>query len=165
MASEFTNISNSKTPPDKVRLMLRNLLTDRFQLDVHFEQSEGRIYELVRGRGPLRLSPSKDKNEYPWAGSVEGGAPNGDGLRGTNISMPGLASRLSSWFSFTVVDHTGLSGSYDFQATFSSDEHASPLDVQNSILESVKELGLELRKSVGVIQKLVVARASLPSEN
>ena len=166
VASRFAEVLNPKNPPpDELRQMLRNLLTKRFQVKLHFEQSEGQIYELVRGRGPLRLNPSKDRNEYPWAGSVEGGSPNGDGLRGTNISMSNLASRLSSWFSTPVVDHTGLSDSYDFQVVLDSGEDVSNFDVQSDILKSVKELGLQLKKSKGLVQRLVVDQASLPTEN
>jgi uncharacterized protein (TIGR03435 family) len=166
VAARFINVPNPKNPPpDELRQMLCNLLTERFRLKLHFEQSEGNIYELVRGRGPLHLNPSKDKNEYPWAGSLEGGNPNGDGLRGMNISMSNLASRVSFWLSTPVVDHTGLSGAYDFQVVLGSDEDASNFGVQNSILESVKELGLELKKSKGLVQRLVVVQASLPTDN
>jgi uncharacterized protein (TIGR03435 family) len=166
VASRFTEVPNPKNPPpDEVRQMLRNLLTERFQVKVHFEQTEGQTYELVRGSGPLRLNPPKDTNEYPWAGSVEGGLPGGDGLRGTNIPMSNLASRMSSWFSTPVVDHTGLSGSYDFEVKLDSGEDASNFEVQNNILESVKQLGLQLKKSKGLIPRLVIDEASLPTEN
>ena len=67
-AFDTTRAAGAVAPPDsaaltEVRVMLRNLLADRFKLKVHNEQREERIYELVldrpdRGLGP-GLKPSQ----------------------------------------------------------------------------------------------------------
>ena len=75
--------------------MLLSLLVKRFQLNYHRETREGPVYLLVKGNKPLKLVDSKDKNEYPWAGSPGGGMLVGDGLEGDNESMDDLAWRLS----------------------------------------------------------------------
>jgi uncharacterized protein (TIGR03435 family) len=159
---------SSKTPPpDEIRQMLRNLLVERFQIKLDLQQRQGQIYALVTSGGPLRLRPSKDSNEFPWAGSVAGGLPSDDGLRGINESMVDLAARLSHWLSKPVVDKTGLVGSYDFQVIVpsSSDDTDSGLAVNNNLFESLGELGLSLKKSTGLVQTLIIKQASLPSAN
>lgn len=166
VAAKYARVPSPKfPPPDELRQMLRNLLIERFQLKLRFDQSEGQLYELDKGHGRLHLTPSKDINEYPWAGSLEGGSPNGDGLSGKNISMSGLASRISSWLSTPVVDKTSLSGAYDFEVVVDDDKDSSALDVQNNVLESIKELGLDLKKGKGLIPRLVIEQASLPTAN
>jgi uncharacterized protein (TIGR03435 family) len=152
------------SPPDEIRQMLQNLLAERFQLKVHVEQSEGRIYELARDNRPLHLSPPKDENAFPWAGSIEGrGVPDGKGLRGRNISMSELAKSLTEWANCPVIDQTGLSGSYDFLVESDSDD--TGLALIDGISQSLRELGLELKKNTGTVYKLAVDQVSPPSSN
>lgn len=150
-------------PPDEIRQMLQNLLAERFQLKLHVQQSKGQVYELVRNKRPLRLSAPKDRDAFPWAGGTEGGLPDGAGLRGQNISMPELATRLTQWLECPVIDQTGLSESYDFSIGSEADD--TGLGLHDSISQSLKDLGLELKKSVGTVYKLVVDQVSLPSSN
>jgi len=166
VASRYVHPRNPKNPPpDEIRRMLCNLLTHRFQLKLHFEQREGKVYVLARGRGSLHLNPSKDENAFPWAGGVDGGLPEDNGLRGENISMSNLASRLSQWLSKPVVDQTGLTGSYDFLVVLNPNEIKSELVLGDNLFESLKELGLQLKTSTGMIQTLVIDQASFPSDN
>jgi uncharacterized protein (TIGR03435 family) len=152
-------------PPDEIRQMLQNLLAERFQLKVHVQEGQKQIYELVRNNRPLRLSPPKDKDAFPWAGGISGGLPNGAGLRGQNISMSELARRLAEWMKCPVIDRTEVYGPYDFEVDLGSSEIESGLDVSDSISQSLRQLGLELTKSTGTIYKLAVDQVSLPSSN
>ena len=149
--------------PDEIRQMLQNLLADRFQLKVHLQQGQGQIYELVRSNRPLRLSPPKDENAYPWAGGVDGEASaEPTGIRGINVSMPELARRLTEWLRTPVVDHTGITGSYDF---FVEVDPRDAVGVEDSIPVALRQLGFALKKTTGTVYKLVVDRVSLPSPN
>ena len=150
-------------PPDEIRQMLQNLLAERFQLKVHIEGSKGKIYEIVRNNRPLRLNPPKDRNAFPWAGGIKGGVPDGKGLRGQNISMSELATSLTGFLNSPVIDQTGLSGSYDFQVDTEPDE--TGLALIDGISQSLRELGLELKKDTGTVYKLAVDQVSLPSGN
>ena len=149
--------------PDEIRQMLQNLLAERFQLKVHVRQDQGRIYELVRNNHPLRLSPPKDKDAFPYTGSIGGGVPNGEGLRGQNISMFELTRYVTGWLELPVVDRTCLSGSYDFLVHSESDD--TGLALFDGVSQSLREIGLELRKSSGTVYKVVVDQVSLPSSN
>lgn len=164
VASRYTAPHDPLTsPPDEIRQMLQNLLAERFQLKVHVPQGKGRIYELVRNNRPLHLNLPKDKNAFPWTGSPEGGVPHGEGLRGRNISMPELATRLTDFLSCPVIDKTGLSGTYDFLVNSESDD--TGLALIDGISQSLRELGLELKRSTGTVYKLAVDQVSLPSGN
>lgn len=164
VASRYTAPGDPlKSPPDEIRQMLQNLLAERFQLKVHVQQERGRIYELVRNNRPLQLSPPKDKNAFPYAGSITGGVPDGEGLRGQNISTSELATRLTAWLNCPVIDQTGLSGSYDFLVNSQSDDNG--LGLIDGISQSLRELGLELKKDTGTVYKLAVDQVSVPSSD
>jgi len=149
--------------PDEIRQMLQNLLAERFQLKVHVQQDEGRIYVLVRNNHPLRLSAPKDTNAFPYAGAIEGGVPDGEGLRGQNISMFELTKYVTGWLKLPVIDRTGLPGSYDFLVRSESED--TGLALFDGVSQSLREIGLELRKSTGTVYKVVVDEVSLPSSN
>jgi uncharacterized protein (TIGR03435 family) len=149
--------------PDEIRQMLQNLLADRFQLKVRVQEDKGRVYELVRNNHPLRLSPPKDESAFPWAGAVEGGVLDGKGLRGQNISMLELTRYLTNWLELPVVDRTGLQGPYDFLVHSESDD--TGLALFDVVSQSLRKIGLELRKNTGNVYKLAVDQVSLPSSN
>jgi uncharacterized protein (TIGR03435 family) len=101
------------------REMLQSLLVERFHLQYRRETRDGPVYVLARGNKPLKMTDSKDKNEYPWAGGPGGGMLMGDGLKGINESMDDLARRLSPYLGCPVLNRTEISGSYDFLADLS----------------------------------------------
>ena len=164
--SSKANPYSPKAPPnEEQRQMLQSLLADRFQLRWHREKKDGPVYLLRRGKNALRLEQPKDKNAYHWAGSNTGGSINGDGLAGTNISMPELAERLSGWLRRPVLDQTGLTGSYDFKYQFSNDspgEHPDPVFV---LMASVQAIGLKLEAGRGPVETIVIDKAEKPSAN
>lgn len=156
---------NPKLPPnDEQRRMLQTLLADRFQLTFHRETREGPVYLLVMGTKRLKLRDAKDKDAYPWAGSVPGGAIDGDGLAGISISMTQLAARLSGYLGRPVLDRTGLDGSFDFEYKYPSDGPDYG-DVIPSIFASVQGIGLKLDAVRGPVETIVIDRAVKPSAN
>lgn len=140
--------------------MLQNLLAERFQLKVHVQQSDGRIYDLMRTNRPANLKSPEDKDAFPWAGAVGGGIPNGKSLRGQNISMPEFARRLTGWLGYPIIDRTGLSGPYDFQVM--SDTDNTGLALFDGISQSLNQVGLTLKKGTGPIYKLIVDQVAQP---
>ncbi len=153
-----------KAPPnDEQRQMLQTLLQDRFRLQYHRETREGPVYLLVRTNKDLKLQDAKNKDDYPWAGSVGGGAFSGDGLAGINVSMEELARRLSPYLERLVLDQTGLTGSYDFKYEYHSGDAES--DRIASILTSVQALGLKLEPGKSPVETWIVDRAERPAEN
>jgi uncharacterized protein (TIGR03435 family) len=162
--SSQLNPPSLKTPPDdEQRRMLQALLMDRFQLRFHRETRTGPVYVLTKGNGTPELRPAKDKDAFSWAGSIAAGPPGGDGLAGTNISMPQLAARMSSWLSRPVLDQTGLKGSYDFRYEYSSADPED--DPATSIIASIQGIGLRLKADKGPVEVIVIDHVERPSEN
>lgn len=165
--SSRANPTSSKLPPnDDQRQMLQTLLADRFQLKYHREDREGPVYLLLKGNKPPKLQDAKNKDDFPWAGSVQGGAINGDGLAGINISMPQLAKRLSGYLRRPVLDRTGLTGSFDFKFEYESrPSNDSRADTTSSIFASVEGLGLKLESAKGPVETIVIDHVEKPSGN
>jgi uncharacterized protein (TIGR03435 family) len=162
--SSKANPPFSKLPPnDEQRQMLQTLLADRFQLKYHVETKEGLVYLLVKAKKELKLQSAKNKDDYPWAGSAGGGVPFAHGIRGENISMAQLATRLSGPLGHLVLDQTGIEGSFDFMVEYASDDPNS--DVIASILTSIQALGLKLESSKGPVETIVIDHAEKPSAN
>lgn len=153
-----------KAPPnDEQRRMLQSLLAERFQLKYHRETRQGPVYLLTRGSKPLKMQEPKDKDVFPWSGSLAGGALVGDGLAGINESMGDLAWRLSRYLERPVLDQTGITGSFDFRVEYRSDDPKP--DVISMILSTVQDLGLKLEPSRGPVDHLVIEHAEKPSGN
>lgn len=164
--SIHSNPAMAKNPPNgEQRQMLQSLLIDRFQFKYHRETKKGSVYLLTRGNKALKLQAPRDKNAYSWAGSIGGGAPDVDGLRGTNISMPQLAIRISGWLERPVLDRTGLQESYDFEYRTGIDDNDSTADRVSSIVTSLKELGLDLKPAKGPVETIAVDHIERPSPN
>jgi len=96
-----------------LRIMLQNLLAERFELSVQQQEKPTAVYALVLGkRGPGKES---------GGGDSECKITTEENLRVytcRNVSMSSLAERLllaaPAYFNRPVVDRTGLKGSYDF---------------------------------------------------
>lgn len=164
--SSKSNPSSSKLPPnDEQREMTQALLIERFHLKYRRDTREGNVYAMTAREKSLKLQAPKNKNEFPWAGSLSGGVPNGDGLGGMNISMPQLAERVSRWLERPVLDQTDVKGSFDFEYRSGEDEANSHFDLVSSVITSLKELGLDLKSAKGPIETLVIENVERPSAN
>ena len=127
---------------DDARVMLQNLLTDRFKLKLHKGRKEAAIYELVIAKGGLKLKEAVQTAAPPaeGAGGPPPGPPRGkDGLirtphgqigiqattngrlrmQGDAATMAHLTEVLGMVVSRPVVDKTGLMGTYDVMLDFS----------------------------------------------
>jgi uncharacterized protein (TIGR03435 family) len=150
-------------PSDEQRKMILSLLVDRFGLKYHREIKEGPVFLLTRDSKTLQMQPPKDPDADPRAILTvwQGGIIDGDAV-GINTSMPYLASRLSDYLHRTVLDQTGLKGSYDF--------HVDPYDPTNTditsaAIESLKRIGLKLKAGKGPVETIVIDSVTRPTEN
>jgi uncharacterized protein (TIGR03435 family) len=150
---------------DEELKMLQSLLAERFRLQIRHDLKEGQVYQLIRGSSALKLMAPKHPDEGSWAGGISGGLPDGEGLRGTNISMPELVLRLSRWLGRPVIDKTGLQGSFDFEYRSGAVDSVSNTDGTDSILTSIKGIGLALEASKGTVETIVIEHAERPAEN
>jgi uncharacterized protein (TIGR03435 family) len=124
---------------EQLRLMLQNLLADRFKLKVHHELRDIQRYELKVARGGSKFKESKPAAAKDGASAAP--APlkaNKDGypmLRGgmtmaiirdkarahwPEMTMEMLAAQLSGQLGGPVIDATGLTGKYDIDLYWSA---------------------------------------------
>ncbi len=155
----------------KVRVMLQNLLIERFHLKFHMETMSGTVYRLERGNGPLRLTPvSVNLYKRSEDGTVSPGNnyPTGEvspkGLY--QASMKELARALSMIRHAPVNDETGLQGFYNFRSKTSvANEDYTNGDAASLITEMLPEMGLRLVKTEGPVEKMVIDSVAPPTEN
>ncbi len=133
-----------ETTKAEFRLMLQNLLIERFQLRLHHENRMLPGYELVVAPGDPKLKQSADPDAPdpifgasgerdpdgflvlpPGHGSAIGMGPDGEQVTAKSYTIPDfIADRLRHFVSGSdgspryIADKTGLTGKYDFKLKF-----------------------------------------------
>ena len=166
-------------PAPSQQELLRAILKDRFQLEVHNEKREQPIFVLMVARGDGRLGPQLIRSSFDCAayfagphGPPEPGKTPNCGMRigmgvlsGKAIPMTQLATSLAPFVNRFTVDRTGLAGGYDVELTWTP-EPAPSADGPPSIFTALQEqLGLKLVSEKGPVDVLVVDRVAEPSAN
>jgi uncharacterized protein (TIGR03435 family) len=150
---------------EELRARLRTLLTERFHLATHLESKEMRLYELVVGKGGLRISPAAEGSKPPrgFRGTMSQFA----NLLSVQLAIPAASDpgkpAMSSGAVVPVVDQTGLTGIYDFNV-----EVRPELGVDMFTLwqRALQELGLRLENKRSKVDILVVDGAQrIPEAN
>lgn len=142
IAAEADDVPIRPTPPgtpNRMQLMMRTLLEERFSLVVHRERRELQVSYLVRARedGKLgeRLKVSTVDCAALMAQRARGGGPppeppisgepalcsmmSGTGrIAGSSVTMSALALALASQLNRPVYDRTNLTGQFDFQIEY-----------------------------------------------
>lgn len=149
----------SRSRPEQVLLMMQRLLADRFQLALHREPKEARVYQLVVTKTGPKLRAPKD-GEEPGLQGRKGQIT----ARATPMAI--FARYLSQRLGQPVVDETGLPGSYDFNLEYEPGDANDAAATGPSIFTAIQEqLGLRLQPGKGSVDVFVVDRAEKPSDN
>jgi uncharacterized protein (TIGR03435 family) len=99
-----------------MRLMLRTLLEQRFQLTIHKEVKERRVYALAIAKNPPALKPSPPDTDCPLGSSCSRRrAGPAVGLTLPDADLPYLAYILTTFVDRPVVDRTGIQGHFDIE--------------------------------------------------
>jgi len=158
------------------RQMLKALLAERFKLTVHRESKEATVVALALGKNGPKLKERKpgDGGE-PHSILPRSNVPEGRmRLSCRDTSMAAFASFLESTvLSRTVVDQTGLPGTYDFDLNWSPDENqfdgrykgAPQSDLPDLFAAIRDQLGLRLETAKAPVEIIVVDHAEKPAEN
>jgi uncharacterized protein (TIGR03435 family) len=174
---------------EDLRYMVRALLSERFQMKWHMEDRPVTAYTLVAANP--KLKPTADPTERTKC--KEGPGPDGKDpriaspilnrlLTCQNMTMAQIGDELqrvaNGYIYNTVVDGTGLKGSYDFTLSFSSAGNILPAttgDTPNSsdpngalsLFDAVnRQLGLKLEKAKRPYPVLVIDHMDeTPTEN
>ncbi len=175
----------------QLRLMVQSLLDDRFKLKMHRESRELPIYTLALAKSGIRGGPGLVESPEGPCGPVTPDAPAqrkglpaalcgtvnpGPGrIYGQRGRMSQLADRLATILGRTVVDKTGLNGTYDIELTYTPDPDMMPQlppgqpvagITQPSLFTAIQEqLGLKLQAGKGPVEVIVIDTAEKPGEN
>lgn len=199
LASEHYDIQATAAADTSVQQMegpmLQVLLEERFKLTVHRETRQLPIYELNVGKGGAKLQRTKAGSCIPY--SVDSrpppapapGQPNPiycglhlavDGLNrtidGTGVTMAAFAANLSRAYTSnlarSVIDRTGLTGTFDLHLKWAVDPlngpgpTPSPDPAGPSLFAALQEqLGLKLESAKGPVEVLVIDHVEKASAN
>jgi uncharacterized protein (TIGR03435 family) len=175
--------------PGEMFAMMQTVLADRFKLKVRREKRELPVYELVRARADGSLGPrvrtsttdcvallaaARQGTPLPPSNRVLCGARGGPGkLTVGGMTMDQLAGILWPRVGRTVINRTGIEGSYDLDLDFAP---AAPAGVQPPALDIVgadapsiftavqEQLGLRLESAKAPVDVLVVEHVERPSD-
>jgi uncharacterized protein (TIGR03435 family) len=179
---------------ERVRGMLRNLLTDRFRLKVHAETRQLPIYVLSVAKGGSKLQPPKKGSclapadrtlgEAPAppppgqppapfirpCGGVGGtGAPGGSRIDGGQVPMSDLVRFLTNILRRPVIDKTNLVGIYDIHVAYAGTNTLATdnsSDTGPTLFTALEEQsGLKLESTKGPVEVLVIDHAEKPDAN
>ncbi len=158
----------------RVRTMLRHMLTERFQLRMHAETRQERVFALESMPGGIKLATVSPPRPPENEGRVGAAMSDQSGrIVGTKVTTAGLAQALSAILRRPVLDRTGSSAHFDL------DLHWRAADVPDrpavagfgsdgvALLASTlrDECGLKLTNVRGSIDYWIVDHLRQPSEN
>ena len=169
----------AKAPPDtpleQIRIMLQTLLTERFRLALHREQKELSYVALVVGKKGPKLHEAIPDSDASGNTFLIGR------FVSNHISMSTLATLFSRFTGQTVLDMTGLTGSYDLKLEWTPENTTASTapgrgadagasmdgDSGPSLFAAVEQqLGLKLEVRKGPVEILVIDHAErVPAQN
>jgi uncharacterized protein (TIGR03435 family) len=156
---DIVALAGSTTAPAALHAMMRNLLTERFKLQVRHEQRILPHLALVLGKNGAKLKAVEIQAEPNVGTQVRGR------INHPQMPMSGLVTLLSRFERQTVIDQTGLTGTYEIKLEWSPDQTQE--SDRPSLFSAVQEqLGLRLESRRAPLDVLVITDASkTPEEN
>ncbi len=177
---------------EKQRLrMLQPVLAERFQLKLHRAPKQIPVYALVIAKNGPKLHVAKPGDTY--ADGIKGpdGKPGGRAgmmmwsrgrLVAQGIPIANLLPPLTQLLERTVLDKTGLKGTYDITLLWTPEDNQAAMvngadggrqesgpaadSSGASIFTAIQEqLGLKLESQKGMVEGLVIDHVERPSEN
>jgi uncharacterized protein (TIGR03435 family) len=166
----------TKTDLELLRQRLQALLAERFGLTLHHATKEQPVYALVIGKNGSKLQES-ESGQGPRNHMVR--MMRRGELSGEAVELHVLTTVLANEVGRPIIDHTGLTGNFDFKLQWTPDpgqpgvplppgvEGPPPADPNGpSIFTAIQEqLGLRLESQRGPVDILVIDRVAKLSEN
>jgi uncharacterized protein (TIGR03435 family) len=163
---------------DEVREMLRDLITQRFHLQLHHETRQLAVYDLVVAKGGPKLLPAADPANakasdgaakpsrwirFAGVGDLEGYSADMSTLVTVLCMQPEIGGRL-------VLDKTGLTANYDFTLKWTPDillgANQTAANAGPSLFTALQEeLGLRLESARAPVDQIVIDSVSPPAAN
>lgn len=167
-SERFDITAKSDGPADEptMKQMLQILLADRFQLSFHREQKEMKALVLtVAGSGSkLKLAAAPDGKPFRQNSA--------NGTVAKSMPIGEFADFLAGPLQMPVVDHTGLTGKYDFVLDFTSylpdaknmgPDRPDSTSILMVALEG--ELGIKMETRKTQVDVMIIDHVEKPSAN
>ena len=155
---------NGRERMAQLRLMVQDLLQDRFGLTVRKETKNLPVYALVVSKNGSKLQEAEKTAQAGWTVASSHGT--------TKIAAKD--SRINSLVQYLmqqpavgreVIDKTQLSGAYNYELEWASDPNSTD-STQSGIFTALQDqLGLKLEPRVGPVETVMVERIDHPSQN
>jgi len=160
----------------QMKILFQSVLTDRFKLTFHHDQKELSVYALTVGKGGPKLTDTISKPNDP-VNFIFRGRPGS--LMVSNSTMQDFCNGMQgAVMDKPVVDHTGLTGRYDFTLNWTPDEsqfeamggyHPPATEDPNAppaLSTALQEqLGLKLDAVKAMADAFVIDKVEKPSAN
>jgi len=160
----------------QMKILMQDVLAQRFGLKFHHDQRELSVYALTVGKGGAKLTVTVNRPSDPGNFLFRGRL--GD-LMVTNSTMKDFCDGMqAAVMDKPVVDHTGLTGRYDFTLKWTPDDSQfaqmgarvpPPSDDPNappSLYTAIQEqLGLKLEATKATADVFVIDHVEKPSPN
>ena len=142
--------------------MMQSAFAERFGMRAHTETREVPAYALVIAKSGSKLKGPSDTA----SGISQFGGSTGE-VKWANSPLTDLKFLLAKETGRPVVDHTGLTGKYDFVLEYTpADDAATDESGRPSIFTALEEqLGLKLVATKQPVEVLVVDSIEQPTEN
>jgi bla regulator protein blaR1 len=150
---------------NRVQLMLRPLLQERFKLALHKESIETHLYSLEPVQGGAKLHKSGSSDPVPPELNLRNVGPNVPVVQFVQkeADLSQLADILSRELGQPVVDNTGLKGPFDYTLVWAPNHPpGGPATdpTQSTVFAALEEqLGLKVVPQKGPVEVLVVDHA------
>jgi uncharacterized protein (TIGR03435 family) len=144
------------TTPAQFQLMLQNLLAERFKLAIHREIKERSTFTLTVVKGGPKMRAHVEGIEPETSRRAPGIYFTG------NHTMAELVTMLESRLRGPVTDATGLTGTFDFDLSWSVQgvDQQPDIDPDAALFSAIKlQLGLQLSAGKGKVEVLVIDHA------
>jgi uncharacterized protein (TIGR03435 family) len=139
-----------------LRRMVRTLLAERFQLQVHHATKEMPVFVLETAKGGARLPPASPGNDPEIRGR-------GGHLIAKRVTAEFLSRILANELERPVLNRTGIDGAFDVELDYTPDQNPEP---GASLFTALQEqLGLKLETQRAPVDVLIVDRIERPSPN
>jgi uncharacterized protein (TIGR03435 family) len=176
---EATTPNGAPVPAEQMRLMLRNLLEQRFHLVMRSETKELPVFVVTVGKSGPKLEKSaideKDCGTSPCHAFTGG---RGRGLHGQAVDMGDLARYVENWAERPVIDETGIRGLYRIEtrpwlpmtpgpepAVGAKAEDGSALADLPTLFGIFEQMGLKLEARKAPVEIFHIESIEKPSEN
>ncbi len=145
----------------ELRPYWESVLATRFRMKYHRETKEMQIYSLGVTKGGPRLTENTSGGDTST--HISNSAQHSS-VTSTHISMPNFAALLGKRLDRTVLDKTGLTGSYDVKLEWSPDlsEDTGSASIFTALQD---QLGLKLESGKGPVEVIVIDNLERPTEN